>query len=84
MTKNWCRIIAFLKSLPEVEGPGANVSLGPIGCIGVAVGQFKTVAQLIAETVSPLEAKGDEAVLRSLSRADDLCIVLRDRLTRRF
>ncbi len=55
------RTIAFLKSLPAVEGPGPSVSLGPIGRIGVAVGQFKTVAQLIAETVPPPEATGDEA-----------------------
>ena len=55
------RIIAFLKSLPAVEGPGPSVSLGPVGCIGVAIGQFKTVAQLIAETVPPPDAKSDEA-----------------------
>lgn len=55
------RIIAFLKSLPAVVGPGPSVSLGPLGRIGVAIGQFKTVAQLIAETVPPPEAKNDEA-----------------------
>ena len=55
------RIIAFLKSLPAVEGPGPSVSLGPLGRIGVAIGQFKTVAQLIAETVPPPEASSDEA-----------------------
>ena len=56
------RIIAFLKSLPVVEGLGPRVSLGPLGRIGVAIGQFKTVAQLIAETVPPPDAKSDEAV----------------------
>ena len=55
------RIIAFLRSLPAVEGPGPSVSLGPLGRIGVAVGQFKTVAQLIAETVPPPDATNREA-----------------------
>jgi mono/diheme cytochrome c family protein len=55
------RIIAFLKSLPAVEGPGPSVSLGPVGRIGVAIGKFKTVAQLIAETLPPPDAKSDEA-----------------------
>jgi mono/diheme cytochrome c family protein len=55
------RIIAFLKSLPAVEGPGAGVSMGPLGRIGVAVGQFKTVARLIAETVPPPEASDPQA-----------------------
>jgi len=44
------RIIAFLKSLPAIEGPGPSVSLGPLGRIGVAIGQYRTVAQLIAAT----------------------------------
>ena len=54
------RIIAFLKSLPAVEGPGPDMSLGPLGRIGVAVGQFKPVAELIAETVPPPDATNDE------------------------
>ena len=55
------RIIAFLKSLPAIEGPGPDVSMGPLGRIGVAVGQFKPVAQLIAETVPPPEASNPPA-----------------------
>ncbi len=55
------RIIAFLKSLPAVEGPGPSLSLGPLGRIGVASGKFKTVAQLIAETVPPPDAASEEA-----------------------
>jgi mono/diheme cytochrome c family protein len=55
------RTIAFLKSVPAVEGPGPSVALGPVGRIGVAIGKFKTVAQLIAETVPPPDAKSDEA-----------------------
>ena len=49
------RIMAYLKSLPPVEGPGAAVSVGPLGRIGLAAGKFKTVAQMIAET-TPLPA----------------------------
>ena len=55
------RIIAFLRSLPAVEGPSPSLSLGPLGRIGVAVGQFKPVAELIAETVPPPEATSEEA-----------------------
>ncbi len=55
------RIIAFLKSLPAIEGPGPSFSLGPAGRIGFAVGQFKLVTQLIAETVPPPEATSEEA-----------------------
>jgi mono/diheme cytochrome c family protein len=55
------RIIAFLRSIPAVDGPGPSVSLGPVGRIGVAIGKFKTVAQLTAETVPPPDAKSDEA-----------------------
>ena len=56
------RIIAFLRSLPATQGPGPSVRLGPLGRIGVATGKFKTVAQLIAETVPPPEASSPEAV----------------------
>jgi mono/diheme cytochrome c family protein len=55
------RIIAFLKSLPAVEGPGPSLSLGPLGRLGVTTGEFKTVAQVIAETVPPPEATSEEA-----------------------
>ncbi len=55
------RIIAFLKSLPAVEGSGPSVSLGPLGRLGLAIGQFKPVAELIAETVPPPEATSEEA-----------------------
>jgi cytochrome c553 len=63
------RIIAFLKSLPAAAGPGPNVSIRPLGRIGLTTGQFKLAAQLIAETVPPPEATGREPVLgRYLAR----------------
>jgi len=55
------RIIAYIKSLPMIEGPGPSVSLGPIGRIGIAAGKLKTAAQLIAEDVPPTEASNEEA-----------------------
>src|SRR2546428_9006031 len=47
------RIIAFLKSLPPSIGPGPNISPGPLGRIGLAVGKFKTVAHLMANAEPP-------------------------------
>ena len=55
------RIIAYLKSLPPTEGPAPSVSLGPVGRLGFATGQFKTAAQLIATGVPPPQASGEEA-----------------------
>jgi cytochrome c553 len=63
------RIIAFLKSLPSVPGPGPNISTGPLGRVGLAVGKFKTAAQLIALAVPPPVATNQEAELgRYLAR----------------
>ena len=56
------RILAFLKSLPAAAGPGPSVSLGPVGRIGVATGKFNVVAQLLADTIPPPEATGEEAI----------------------
>ena len=55
------RIIAFLRSLPVLDGPGPDVRLGPLGRIGLAVGQFKMTAQQIAEVVPPPQAEGEVA-----------------------
>lgn len=56
------QIIAFLKSLPALPGPGPDVSMGPLGRLGLAAGKFKTAAQLIAETVPPPAAASEQAV----------------------
>ena len=56
------RIIAFLKSMPAVDGPAPSLSLGPLGRIGIVSGQFKPVAELIAQTVPPPDATSEEAV----------------------
>lgn len=63
------RIIAFLKSLPPVAGPGPGISVGPLGRIGLVAGKFKMEAQLIADAVPPPEATNKEAVFgRYLAR----------------
>ncbi len=64
------RLIAFLRTLPARDGPGPGISLGPLGRIGVATGQIRPVAVMIAETVPPPEAVGEEATRgRYLARA---------------
>jgi mono/diheme cytochrome c family protein len=64
------RIIAFLKSMPAVAGPGPGVSLGPLGRIGVAAGKFKLIAQRIAEAVPPPAATDQQTALgRYLARS---------------
>jgi mono/diheme cytochrome c family protein len=63
------RIVAFLKSLPPVPGPGENVAVGPLGRVGLVTGKFKTVAQFIADAVPPPEATNQESELgRYLAR----------------
>jgi mono/diheme cytochrome c family protein len=54
------RVIAFLRSLPPVAGPGPSISLGPIGRVGIVMGKFKLAPQLIAEATPPPEATNEE------------------------
>lgn len=53
------RIIAFLRSVPPVEGPTARVEPGPLGRLGLVAGQFKTAARLIRE--APPLPPGEDA-----------------------
>ena len=55
------RIMAFLKGLPPSEGPGPNITPGPLGRLGLVTGKFKTAAQLIAEAEPPPEAPNEQA-----------------------
>ena len=55
------RIIAFLKSLPAIAGPGPSFSAGPLARVGLATGKYKLAAQLIADTVPPPDATNKEA-----------------------
>jgi mono/diheme cytochrome c family protein len=54
------RILAFLKSMPLVDGPGPSVKLGPIGRIGVATGKLATTVQTMATSKSPPDAEGEQ------------------------
>jgi cytochrome c553 len=63
------RVIAFLKSLPLIPGPGPSIAVGPLGRLGLVTGKFKTVTQLIADTVPPPAAANPAAELgRYLAR----------------
>jgi cytochrome c553 len=54
------RTIAFLKSLPPVPGPGPDISVGPLGRLGLVTGKFNTVAALVARAVPPPPAANAE------------------------
>lgn len=55
------RTVAFLRSLPPVPGPGPEVSIGPLGRLGLVAGKFNTVAELVATAVPPPAAANPEA-----------------------
>lgn len=55
------RIIAFLRSLPPEDGSGPLIALGPAGRLGLAIGKFKTEAQLAAAGKAPPPAAGEPA-----------------------
>jgi len=52
-------MIAYLKSLPPVVGPGPSISVGPLGRLGLVGGKFKTAARLIADESPPPEAASE-------------------------
>ena len=63
------RILAFLKSLPEVAGPGPKLSLGPLGLFAIAFRKVGLAADKIASNVPPADAaSGDAAFGRYLAR----------------
>lgn len=56
------RLFAWLRSLPEVDGQRAERTLGPLGRLGLALGQFKPSTWYVQhETVLP--APADSALL---------------------
>lgn len=66
------RIIAFLRSVPAAHGPGPDFRLNPLGRVGVALGQLKTMAQLVAEATPPPDA-ADAAAARGRYLASTIC-----------
>jgi cytochrome c553 len=55
------QIIAYLKSLPLLQGPDASAELGPLGRIGLVTGQLSTAATLIAQRVDPPKVSDEVA-----------------------
>jgi cytochrome c553 len=47
------RTIAFLKTLPPADGPAGQVTLGPLGRIGIALGELHDVRQEIEAALPP-------------------------------
>jgi cytochrome c553 len=66
------RIIAFLRSVPAATGPGPDFWLGPVGRIGVAGGQLKTMAELVAEAL-PAPMVDGAAAERGRYLASTIC-----------
>jgi cytochrome c553 len=66
------RIIAFLRSLPAAVGPGPDFWLGPLGRVGVAQGQLKTMAELVVEALPAPAAEGPAAT-RGRYLASTIC-----------
>ena len=52
------RIVAYLRTLPPLQGPAPSLSLGPVGRLGVAIGKFRMAAQLIQDEKPAPEARG--------------------------
>jgi cytochrome c553 len=66
------RIIAFLKSLPEVPGLPPSISAWPMGRLGLAMGKFKMAAQHIAEA-SPAPPPASETAKQGRYLAQTIC-----------
>lgn len=63
------RILAYLRSLPLVDGPEREVSIGPLGRIGLLLAKYKTSLQLVEDASAPPEATaGSAAFGRYLAR----------------
>lgn len=67
------RVIAFLRSLPESEGPADGFTPGPVGRIGFVAGKFQTVAQVIARA-APLPAGPGDRPARGRYLAQVVCV----------
>jgi mono/diheme cytochrome c family protein len=61
--EDFARIIAFIRSVPPVDGPGKSVSVGPLGRLGLLTGQFSVATRLVAEVAeAPTPAPPDSLV----------------------
>lgn len=46
------RMMAFIRSLPPVDGPGPSISVGPLGRLGLLTGQFSVATKLVEQVTS--------------------------------
>ncbi len=53
------QVIAFIRSRPALDGPATEIRLGPLGRVGVAVGEFPPLAGHIRETPPRLVPRDD-------------------------
>ena len=72
------RIIAFLKSLPAVEGPGPSFSLGPVGAHRLCHRQVQAGGTAHRRDRSAARSNERRSDPRTLPRADELRSVSRD------
>lgn len=56
------RLLAWIRSLPEVEGDSRERSIGPLGRLGIALGEFRTSRYYI-ETEAVLPVPSDPALV---------------------
>lgn len=68
------RIVAYLRSMPPVDGPGREISIGPIGRIGLLLAKFKTSLQLVEDAWPPGPA-ADAQAERGRYLARTTCVV---------
>jgi cytochrome c553 len=54
-------LLAFLRSLPATDGPDGSFSLGPLGRLGIAIGQFRSSRYYI-ETETPMSPPADSTL----------------------
>jgi cytochrome c553 len=55
------RLLAWIRSLPEAEGETSTRRLGPLGRVGVALGQFRSSVYYV-QTETPLAPPADSAL----------------------
>lgn len=57
-------LIAFLRSVPPVDGPGYELAVGPLGRLGIATGKFRPVAADLDHAATDAGAAGTAATRR--------------------
>ncbi|MBX3132044.1 MAG: c-type cytochrome [Gemmatimonadaceae bacterium] len=66
------RLLAFLRSLPSTDGMDGALQLGPLGRVGVALGQFRP-SRYYVETETPLPPPSDTTLRTGHYAAITMC-----------